>query len=459
MLNVLNKRCLVDNGLTALEKKARKLAIEGFEAALKAVDPTSILESRVTVQNSILKVDAYTYNLENYGHIYVVGGGKASGKMAEALESILGNQITSGIVNIPRDSEPYHTQRIKLNEAGHPLPDIAGLNGAKEILDVVSQAEEDDLIICLISGGGSSLMPLPRGDVTIQDKQETTDLLLKSGATINEVNTVRKHISGIKGGWLAKNAFPATILNLILSDVIGDPLDSIASGPMVPDSTSFSDAVEVLRRHKLWGRIPESVQILLENGVKGLISETPKEGDEAFRNIHNVIIGNNRTATTATSKKLQDAGLRCLVLTSLLEGEAKEVGVVLASIAREIVASGKPLPRPCGIIAGGETTVAVSGGGRGGRNQEIALSAALKISGMEGVVIASMSTDGMDGPTDAAGAIADGKTVLRSREQGLNAERFLKNNDSYTFFSKLDDLVISKLTGTNVNDISVIIAV
>lgn len=459
MLDILNKQILIDRGLTPLEKKARKLAIESFEAALKAVDPTLIMKSKVTLENSILKVDAHTFNLENYRHIYVVGGGKASGKMAEALESILGDQVSSGMVNIPHDSEPCHTQRIRLNEAGHPIPDVAGMKGARKILDVTSQAEKDDLVICLISGGGSSLMPLPRGDVTIQDKQETTDLLLKSGATISEVNTVRKHISEIKGGWLAKNTFPATILNLILSDVIGDPLDSIASGPTVPDSTRFSDAVEVLRRYNLWRRIPESVKILLDEGVKGLISETPKKGEEAFRKVHNVVIGNNRTATTATSRRLQDAGLRCLVLTSLLEGEAREVGIVLASIAREIVASGNPLPRPCGIIVGGETTVAVSGSGRGGRNQEIALSASLRISGMEGVVIASMSTDGMDGPTDAAGALADGKTILRSEEQGLNAERFLENNDSYTFFSKLDDLLISKLTGTNVNDISVIIAV
>jgi glycerate-2-kinase len=379
--------------------------------------------------------------------------------MAEALESILGNRISKGIVNIPYNSGQCKTHKISLQEAGHPIPDEAGMKGAKKILELASYANKNDLIICLISGGGSSLMPLPRGKITLEDKQQVTDALLKSGATINEVNTVRKHISDFKGGWLAKKAYPATIVNLILSDVIGDPLDFIASGPTVPDSTTFGDSVEVLKRYNLWRKLPKTVKTLLVNGQKGLIAETPKKADKVFRKIYNIVVGNNRSATLAASNNLQSAGLRSLLLTSFLEGEARHVGTMLASIAKEIGTSGNPLPKPCGIVAGGEATVTVVGDGKGGRNQEITLGAALKIFGMDGVAIASLSTDGIDGPTEAAGALADGKTIVRSKEQGLNVKSFLADNDSYNFFSRLNDLVFTGLTGTNVNDISVIVAV
>jgi len=302
-------------------------------------------------------------------------------------------------------------------------------------------------------------MPLPRDKITLNDKRQVTDTLLKSGATINEVNTVRKHISAFKGGWLAKKAYPATIVNLILSDVIGDPLDFIASGPTVPDSTTFADAIEIMRRYSLWGNIPQSVRTVLVEGQKDLIAETPKKGDKVFSKVYNVVVGNNRSATLAVCNKIQKMGLRSLLLTASLEGEARHVGTVLASIAKEVGASGHPLPKPCGIVAGGETTVTVVGDGKGGRNQEIALSAALNISSMDGVVVASLSTDGIEGPTEAAGALADGKTIIRSQEQGLNAKNFLANNDSFNFFSKLDDLIFTGLTRTNVNDISVIISI
>jgi len=270
---------------------------------------------------------------------------------------------------------------------------------------------------------------------------------------------VRKHISNFKGGWLGKKAYPATVINLILSDVIGDPLDFIASGPTVPDSTTFADAVEILKRYSLWEKLPQSVEAVLIDGQRGLITETPKRGDKVFKKTYNIIVGNNRSATLAAQKRLQKAGLHSLLLTSFLEGEAKHVGTMLASIAKEVEVSGNPMPKPCGIVAGGETTVTVFGNGKGGRNQEITLSAALKISGMDGVVIASLSTDGVDGPTEAAGALADGKTIICSQEQRLNARSFLAKNDSFNFFSKLDDLIFTGLTGTNVNDISIIIAI
>jgi glycerate 2-kinase len=459
MPKIKNKKELIRNAETALDRKARALALASLEAALEAADPRKIIESRVAVKNNRLKIGQHEFNLPSFEHVYVIGGGKASGKMAEALESILGNRISSGMVNVPYESGPYKTRSIKLQKASHPIPDQAGVKGVKAMLNLVTHAEENNLVICLISGGGSSLMPLPKGRITLNDKRRVTDALLKSGATIKEFNTVRKHISGFKGGWLAKKSYPATIVNLILSDVVGDPLDFIASGPTVPDSTTYSSAIEILERYRLWKSMPESVKNVLTEGQRGRIEETPKRGDKVFKKVYNVVVGNNRSAALAACSKLGGAGLRSLLVTSFLEGEARHVGTVLGAIAREIGVSGNPVPKPCGIVAGGETTVTVVGNGRGGRNQEIALSASLKISGMKGVAFASLSTDGIDGPTDAAGAIVDGKTVVRSQKQRMDVNSLLANNDSYSFFSDLDDVILTGLTGTNVNDISVAVAV
>jgi glycerate 2-kinase len=376
--------------------------------------------------------------------------------MAEDLEQILSKYVTNGLVNVLHGSK-HKTEIIRLHEASHPIPDEAGVKGTHHMLEIAEQAKKDELIICLISGGGSSLMPLPRGEISIVDKRKITENLLKCGATINEINTVRKHISDFKGGWLAKKAYPATILNLILSDVVGDPLDFIASGPTVPDSTTFSDAIKALKKYSLWDTVPASVKKVLSDGEKGIIAETAKADDEVFKKVYNVVVGNSRSATLAARESFKSAGLNTFLLTSVLEGEARHVGVMLASIAHEIVASGNPVQKPAGVVAGGETTVTVVGEGLGGRNQEIALAAALKIKGLDGAVVASLSTDGVDGPTDAAGAIADGKTLARALKMGLNAERFLTENDSYNFFSKLGDLLFTGLTGTNVNDVSVIV--
>jgi glycerate 2-kinase len=455
---IKGKKDLLENAESDVDREARRLALEALEAALSAVDPDKIIKSRVQIENGKLQVDRHKFDLEEFAHVFVVGGGKASGKMAESLESILGDRISSGIVNVPYNSGPYKTTRIKLNEASHPVPNTAGVEGTRAMLDLARQAGRNDMVICLISGGGSSLMPMPRGKITLSDKRRATDLLLKSGATINEINTVRKHISSFKGGWLAKSAYPATLVNLVLSDVIGDPLDSIASGPTVPDSTRFTDAVRVLRRYRLWDAMPQGVRTVLVRGQRGKIEETPKKGDKAFKKTYNFVVANNRSAALAACNGLRKAGLQTSLLTALLEGEARHVGTVLGSVAREIQASGNPLPVPCGIVAGGETTVTVVGDGKGGRNQEVALNAALEISGMKGVVVASLSTDGIDGPTDAAGALVDGRTVTRSQKLGLDAGHLLSNNDSYSFFSKLDDLIFTGLTGTNVNDVSLIVA-
>lgn len=458
MVSIKNKEQLINNGRTEKDKKSRKLALSGLEAAINAANPKQIIKSKLLLENSVLKVENHVFDLRKFKHVYVIGGGKASGAMAEALEQTLGKYITEGIINVPCGTK-NKTKIVKLHEATHPIPDETGVKGARSMLKIAEQAEKNDLIICLISGGGSSLMPLPRGKISITDKRILTDALLKSGATINEINTVRKHISNFKGGWLAKKAYPATILNLVLSDVIGDPLDFIASGPTVPDSTTFADAVRVLRKYNMWNKIPSSIRTLLKEGEEGKIPETPKTGDEAFQKAYNVVIGNNRLASMTATSTLKSAGLNTLLLTASLEGEAKNVGKMLAAIAQEIAASGNPVRKPAGIVAGGETTVTVTGKGLGSRNQEIPLAATSKLDGLHGAVIASLSTDGVDGPTDAAGAIADASTLARAEKLGLLPDRFLADNDSYHFFSKLEDLIFTGPTGTNVNDVSIIVVV
>jgi len=437
---------------------ARELALNAIEMALNAVDPRGVIKSRVSLVDDILKIDDRTFDLSAFKRVFVVGGGKASGSMAEALEEILGNHIDDGVVVIQHGTkENYRTKKIKLHEAGHPIPDDYSMDGAKKILNLVAQADKDDLVICLISGGGSSLMCLPREGISLDDKQLMTRLLLNCGATINEINTVRKHISSFKGGQLAREAYPATLISLILSDVVGDPLEVIASGPTVPDPTTFKDAIEILKRYNIWNDAPKSIRDTLLDGLSGRIMETPKAGDPTLSKVNNIIIGSNRLASMAAVDSLKRQGLNTMFLTSFMEGEAREVGIMLAALAREAAASNHPIPKPFGIVIGGETTVTVTGNGIGGRNQEIALSAAMKINGLDGIVIVSASTDGIDGPTDAAGAIADGYTMMKAREFGLDAKDYLKNNDSYTFFSKVDDLVFTGPTGTNVNDISVIV--
>jgi glycerate 2-kinase len=473
MVRISNKSTLIHNARSSGDRRARKIALTALEGALAAVDPREIIQSKLTLKNSKLRIEQHSFDLARFQRIFVVGGGKAGGKMAQSLEEILGDRISDGIVNVPygelttshemsgaqASNSALRTTTIRLHQAGHPIPDMAGLEGAKQIVELVDQAGKDDLVICLISGGGSSLMPLPRGDVALNDKRLITKRLLRSGATINEVNTVRKHISYFKGGMLAARAYPATVINLVLSDVIGDPLDFIASGPTVPDSTRFADAVEILKRYRLWKTLPKPAKALLIQGERGLVPETPKKGDKVFKRVYSFVIGNNRLASLATCRNLQEEGLSTILLTSYLEGEAKHVGTMLASVAKEIFTSANPVPKPCGIVAGGETTVTVVGDGKGGRNQELVLSAALMISGLKGTVIASLSTDGVDGLTCAAGAVADGETIHRSLERRLDARSFLVNNDSHGFFSEMDDLILTGPTETNVNDISVIVVV
>jgi glycerate-2-kinase len=460
MGKIKNRDDLLTNTLSSANKKAREIVLDMIEKTLEAVNPERIIRSKITLDDDILKVNEKTFDLSAFKRIYVVGGGKASGSMAQTLEEILGDRIEEGLVVVPRGTAGrYEAKRIKYQEASHPIPDNTSVDGARKILNLVSHAQDNDLVICVISGGGSSLMALPREGITLSDKQRVTDHLLKSGAAIGEINMVRKHISSFKGGQLASKAYPATLLSLLLSDVTGDPSGVIASGPTAPDSTTFNESMDVLKRYNLWVEAPKPIRKVLSDGVRGLIHETPKGEDPAFKKTHNIVIGNNRLACTTAVDELARSGLKAMFLTSCIEGEARVVGSMLASIAREIETSGNPYVPPIGVIAGGETTVTVTGNGIGGRNQEICLAAALKIDGLARTVVASVSTDGVDGPTESAGALVDGRTISRSRKLGLNAKEYLLNNDSHSFFSEMGGLIDTGPTGTNVNDISVLILV
>ena len=455
---IKNKEDLINNATSNIDREARRIALDVIEKVMESVDPKKLIHSKVKVSDEKLTIDNEVFNLRSFKRIFVVGGGKASGYMAEAIEEILGERISDGIIVVPHGtSNKFKTRIVRIHEASHPIPDQSSIEGAKKIIELIEEAEESDLVICLISGGGSSLMAYPREEITLEDKRKITEILLKCGATINEINTVRKHLSKFKGGQLARSVYPATLISLLLSDVIGDPLDVIASGPTAPDPTTFKDAIAVLKKYNIWDITPQSIRKLLLNGEKGLIQETPKVSDPCFKKTYNFIIGNNRVACLSATNELKERGLNTLLLTSYAEGEARDIGLLISAIAKEILSSGNPIPRPAGLVIGGESTVTVTGKGIGGRNQEIALSSALKISGLKGVVVASFSTDGIDGPTDAAGAIVDGATLTRSKAIKLDAEGYLRDNNSYNFFASIKDLIYTGPTGTNVNDITILI--
>lgn len=456
MIQIKSREKLIENGETSMIRKCRALALECLERAVNAVDPEQLMAAKLKVENNHLLVEDYIFDLRKFKHVYVVGGGKAGGKMAQAIEEIMGKRVTAGVVNIPYGTR-QRTKVIELNEASHPVPNETGVEGTFRIMEIAERAEKNDLVICLISGGGSSLMTLPREGVSLNDLQALTNMLLKSGAEITEINAIRKHISAFKGGWLAKKAYPATVLNLILSDVMGDKLDSIASGPTVPDSSTFRDAKKILEKYGIWLNAPASIRKIFLKGAKGLLQETPKSDDVVFEKVYNFIIGNNRTASQAAVEYLHSKGLNTMLLTDILVGEASVVGKALAKLSGDGFACDLSSSKHLGIVAGGETTVTVAGGGLGGRNQELSLSAALNLEESEDCVIASFSTDGVDGPTDAAGAIVDGYTLKRAKQLGLDPKKYIENNDSYNFFLKLGDLIHTGATGTNVNDIIVIV--
>lgn len=437
-------------------ERLRKDAVSIFDAGVKAADPENAVKRHLGLEDGVLVVNGRRYELQGFDNIYVIGAGKAAAPMARAVEDILGDRITAGIINV-KHGHTAALKKIKINEASHPVPDEAGLEGARDIAGLLGKTGERDLVIFLISGGGSALLPLPSEGLTLGDKRELTERMLESGATIHEINVLRKHVSQVKGGRLARLARPSALISLILSDVIGDDLDSIASGPTVPDRSTFGDCVEIIGKYGLRGKLPAGVAGYIERGVKGGEEETPKPGDPAFRRTENVIVGSNIEAARAAKEKASALGYHSLILSTSIGGETSGAAGLHAALAREVVSSGNPVEAPACIISGGETTVAVRGKGTGGRNQEFALAAAMDIEGLENVLVLSGGTDGTDGPTDAAGAVADGSTVERARKLGLDAARHLAENDSYNFFKPLGDLLVTGPTNTNVMDLRVVL--
>ncbi len=443
------------------ERERRAQVWDILSTALAAVDPAQAIRQNVSLEGDSLRIGQRSYGLSGYERIFVVGGGKAGSPMVTAIEEILGQRVTAGLVNVKHGylpSEDINIRQVEIVEAGHPTPDEAGRRGAERMVEMLSGLTERDLVICLISGGGSALMTLPQPTISLADVQALTGALLRCGATINEINAIRKHISRIKGGQLARLVHPAQVVSLILSDVVGNPLDVIASGPTVPDTTTFAQAYGVLEKYDLLDKVPASIVEHLAAGVAGKMAETPKEGEAVFATVYNMIVGSNEIAAWAALSRARELGFNTQLLSTYVEGEAREVAKVLAAIAKEMAQSGRPIPRPACLVVGGETTVTIAGEGKGGRNQEMALAAALAIQGWEDVMVVTLATDGSDGPTDAAGAVATGETAAWARELGLDPERYLADNDSYHFFEALGELIVTGPTNTNVNDLAFVFA-
>lgn len=437
-------------------EQLRKAAGEIFQAALDAVNPRTAVHRHLRRDGEKLLADGEVYDLRER-RIYVVGAGKASGVMAAAVEEVLGDRISAGVV-VVKDGHGLPLQRIRIHEASHPVPDARGIQATAAILALLEKTRPEDLVIVLISGGGSALLPAPVAGTDLAEKQVVTRELIRCGATIEEINAVRKHCSRVKGGQLARAVQPASCLTLVLSDVIGDRLDVIASGPTAPDPTTYKDTLEVLRRYGLHDRIPASIRQFLESGAKGEVPETPKPGDICFAKARHLIVGNNIQALLAGRDRAASLGFHALLLTAALQGESREVAKTLAALLLEIRRSGHPVPPPACLLLGGETTVTVRGRGKGGRNQEMTLAVAAAIVGEEDLVIFSAGTDGTDGPTDAAGAVADGETCPRAKQAGLDPFGALEDNDAYHFFEGLGDLIKTGPTLTNVMDITLLLA-
>jgi hydroxypyruvate reductase len=424
---------------------------EIFRSGLDAADPEEAVWRHVRLQGSELLIGCRSYDLTRFERLLIVGAGKGTAPMARALEDIFGDHLTEGWI-IVKYGHGMPLEKTQVFEAGHPIPDEAGLEATELLLEILHACTENDLVLCALSGGASALLTAPDRPVDLEAKQKATGILLESGATIDEINGIRKHLSRIKGGKLARTAFPAPCAALILSDVVGDALEVIASGPTVGDSTTFADCLATIQRYGIGDRLPRTVLEALRDGAAGIRPETPGAEDPALAAVHNVIVGNNRAALLAAERKARESGYAPLILSSCLQGEAREVARVVAAVGKEIVTSQRPLPPPACVLAGGETTVTLRGSGKGGRNQELALAAAVALDGWGRIALLSAGTDGTDGPTDAAGAFADGTTCTRARTRGLNPQASLAENNAYPFFAALGDLLLTGPTRTNVMD-------
>jgi glycerate-2-kinase len=424
-----------------------------IKAAIHCVKPEQLFRDQVTLNNSVLTIRNKEFSLDKFEHIYIVGAGKASAFMAEALEKKLGNRINGGGL-VVKYGHGAPVQKVKIFEGGHPIIDENSLRGTTHILEIVDRVSENDLVICLLSGGGSALLEkLPSG-ITLTDLQETFRLLLECGAAIEEINTVRKHLSEVKGGQLARRISPGTCITLIISDVIGDPVESIASGPTSADPSTFKGAWEVISKYKLQDSLPDAISGFLQKGVNGNLQETLKPGDSIFEKVHNIILGNNLLSLLEAEKSASKLGFNTLILSSQIQGEAREVAKAFAGIVQETLSTGHPLAKPACLIMGGETTVTIRDKGKGGRNQELALASLIALKNIDTeYVLISCGSDGTDGPTDAAGGIASPEIWKGAKELGLNAQAYLDRNDAYNFFRQVDGLITTGPTGTNVMDI------
>lgn len=446
---------------------ARLLVSEALSRRAATRETTSEMPSEVTSEATSSAAGSTANSSLSDRAVTLIAVGKAAPGMARGAIDILGDSVSRGLVVVPRGTDVDLPEpaggRIEVISAAHPIPDKRSLEAGFRVSDLAREATANEQILVLLSGGASALMTLPAGDLTLSELQATTDLLLKSGASIDELNTVRKHLDDLKGGGLARLAEPAQVTGLVISDVVGNRLDVIASGPLVPDSSSFEDAVDVLKDRDLWLATPESVRLHLMAGVKrergtgSTDAEVSRAGvarpGVAWDWVDVEIVGDNQIAAAAAVAEAARHGFSGVLLTTALEGEARDAGRRLAALEQRVRSSHQPTPPPACLVAAGETTVTVTGDGVGGRNQELALSAALELAGKSGVLLASVGSDGVDGPTSAAGAWADGDTVERGRQLGLEASGYLESNDAHSFFSALDDLIVTGPTGTNVMDL------
>jgi hydroxypyruvate reductase len=452
----------IAESITTNDPQRRRRVVPVLQAALEAADPAAAVRRHLSRREDALQVGERSYR-----HVYLLGFGKAAVPMAEAAAQVLGDRLAAGAV-VTKTGHGLLAGAalgmVEVFEAGHPLPDAAGVAAARQIAQLAAQATADDLVLCLISGGGSALLTLPADGLGLADLQQTTDAMLRCGATIDEINTLRKHLSQVKGGQLARLVAPATLAGLVLSDVVGSPLDVIASGPTVPDRSTWADAWAVVEKYGLdaagtgaaGSELPSGVLQRLRRGLSGSLPDTPKAGDPAFTDGQTLVIADNAMAADAARAAAAAQGFDALILSTFVEGEAREVARVLVALGREVVVHARPLPAPACLILGGETTVTLRGQGQGGRNQELALAAALLLDRIpEGprIVVAALATDGTDGPTDAAGGLVDAATVARGRELDLDAAGYLADDDAYPFLQAVGDLLVTGPTQTNVNDL------
>lgn len=450
---IKNHQSLLEADFDPLTIEARKIVLELLNEGIKAADPKNAIHNSVKLVNNEIKfINGSSFLLSNINRIFVIGGGKATAKMAEGLEEILGQHIYAGQINVPEYSvkQKLNLKTIQYNIAGHPLVTNGTISGTKKILDLIEGLSATDLVICLISGGGSALLEMPIEGITLEDLSELFHILTEAGATIHELNTVRKHISKIKGGKLAQIIQPAKIISLIISDVIGDTLDTIASGPTAPDLTTWFVTEQIINKYDIMDNLPLSVQHIVKLGLTKEDNETLKPDNSTFANVENIIIASNVRSCNLMKEYAIQNNFSTSIISTNISGEARDIG-------REFAEKTKGMKENTVLLAGGETIVTIQGKGLGGRNQELALAASQVIVGTKGIVIASIGSDGIDGPTEAAGAMVDGYTVLSGSKKKLEIKDFLENNDSYNYLKETNNLIITGSTGTNVMDFIVVV--